>query len=60
MLKRQAGVAFAPKDLRSSFITFLLSDANSDEVLVAGAGGARMRVRERDSTTNANHSLTRA
>ena len=33
MLKRQAGVAFAPKDLRSSFITFLLSDANSDEVL---------------------------
>ena len=33
MLKRQAGVAFAPKDLRSSFITFLLSDANSDEAL---------------------------
>ena len=29
VLKRQAGVAFAPKDLRSSFITFLLSDANS-------------------------------
>ena len=60
MLKRQAGVAFALKDLRSSIITFLLSDANSDEVLIAGAGGARMRVRERDSTTNANHSLTRA
>ena len=33
VLKRQAGVAFAPKDLRSSFITFLLSDANSDEAL---------------------------
>ena len=33
MLKRQAGVAFAPNDLRSSFITFLLSDANSDEAL---------------------------
>ena len=33
VLKRQAGVPFAPKDLRSSFITFLLSDANSDEVL---------------------------
>jgi hypothetical protein len=29
VLKRQAGVPFAPKDLRSSFITFLLSDANS-------------------------------
>ena len=33
VLKRQAGVAFAPKDLRSSFITFLMSDANSDEAL---------------------------
>ena len=33
MLKRQAGVAFAPKDLRSSFITFLLSDANTNEAL---------------------------
>ena len=33
VLKRQAGVAFAPKDLRSSFITFLLSDANPDEAL---------------------------
>ena len=33
VLKRQAGVPFAPKDLRSSFITFLLSDANSDEAL---------------------------
>jgi hypothetical protein len=30
VLKRQAGVAFAPKDLR---ITFLLSDANPDEAL---------------------------
>ena len=29
VLKRQAGVPFAPKDLRSSFTTFLLSDANS-------------------------------
>ena len=33
VLKRQAGVAFAPKDLRSSFITFLMSDENSDEAL---------------------------
>ena len=33
VLKRQAGVTFAPKDLRSSFITFLLSDANPDEAL---------------------------
>jgi hypothetical protein len=33
VLKRQAGVAFAPNDLRSSFITFLLSDANPDEAL---------------------------
>ena len=33
VLKRQAGVPFAPKDLRSSFITFMLSDANSDETL---------------------------
>jgi hypothetical protein len=33
VLKRQAGVAFTPKDLRSSFITFLLSDANTNEAL---------------------------
>ena len=33
VLKRQAGVPFAPKDMRSSFITFMLSDANSDETL---------------------------
>jgi len=33
VLKRQAGVAFAPKDLRSSFVTFLLSDAHPDEGL---------------------------
>jgi hypothetical protein len=33
VLKRHAGVPFAPKDLRSSFITFLLSDANTDEAL---------------------------
>ena len=33
VLKRQAGVPLAPKDLRSSFITFLLSDANTDEAL---------------------------
>ena len=33
VLKRQAGVPLAPKDLRSSFITFLLSDANSDDAL---------------------------
>ena len=32
-LKRQAGVPLAPKDLRSSFITFLLSEANPDEAL---------------------------
>ena len=30
---RQAGVPLAPKDLRSSFITFLQSDANTDEPL---------------------------
>ena len=33
VFKRQAGVPVAPKDLRSSFITFLMSDANSDEAL---------------------------
>ena len=33
VLKRQAGVPFAPKDLRASFITFLMSDENSDEVV---------------------------
>ena len=33
VLKRQSGVAVAPKDLRSSFITFLLSEANPDEAL---------------------------
>ena len=26
-------MAFAPKDLRSSFVTFLLSNANPDEAL---------------------------
>ena len=31
VLKRQSGVPLAPKDLRSSFITFLLSDSNPDE-----------------------------
>ena len=40
VLKRQAGVRFAPKDLRSSFITFLLSDANSDEALKKGVAHA--------------------
>ena len=35
MLKRQAGVAFAPKDLRSSFITFLLSTAEKGEATLA-------------------------
>ena len=33
VLKRQAGVPLAPKDLRSSFVTFLMSDANTDEAL---------------------------
>ena len=33
VLKRQTGVPLAPKDLRSSFVTFLLSDANPDEAL---------------------------
>ena len=35
VLKRQAGVAFAPKDLRSSFITFLLSTAEKGEATLA-------------------------
>ena len=39
VLKRQAGVAFAPKDLRSSFITFLLSEANPDEALKKAVAG---------------------
>ena len=33
VLKRHSGVAMAPKDLRASFITFLMSDANTDEQL---------------------------
>lgn len=33
VFKRQAGVPLAPKDLRSSFVTFLMSDANSDAPL---------------------------
>ena len=41
MLKRQAGVAFAPKDLRSSFVTFLLSDANPDGGPQEGRGAGR-------------------
>jgi len=33
VMKRHSGVPLAPKDLRSSFITFLLSDENTDEAL---------------------------
>ena len=33
VLKRHSGVAMAPKDLRASFITFPMSDANTDEQL---------------------------
>ena len=33
VLVRHAGVPVAPKDLRSSFITFMLSDANTDDAL---------------------------
>jgi len=33
VMKRHTGVPLAPKQLRSSFITFLMSDANTDEAL---------------------------
>ena len=33
VFKRHAGVPLAPKDLRSSFVTFLLSAENTDEQL---------------------------
>ena len=39
--RHSGGVAFAPKDLRSSFITFLKSDANTDEVLKSAAFSMR-------------------
>ena len=39
--KRHSGVALSPKDLRSSFVTFLKSDQNSDEVLKSAAFAMR-------------------
>ena len=39
---RQAGVPLAPKDLRSSFITFLQSDANADEALKRAVAHTRV------------------
>ena len=39
--KRHSAVALAPKELRSSFITWLRSDENSDEVLKAAAFAMR-------------------
>ena len=33
VMKRHTGVPLAPTDLRSSFITFLMSDENTDEAL---------------------------
>ena len=33
MLSRHAGLPVAPKDLRSSFITFMMSEANTNEEL---------------------------
>jgi hypothetical protein len=39
---RQAGVPLAPKDLRSSFITFLQSDANADEALKKAVAHTRV------------------
>ena len=39
--KRHAGVALAPKDLRSSYITWLRSEANTDAVLKSAAFAMR-------------------
>ena len=39
--QRHAGVALCPKDLRSSYVTFLRSDANSDAVLKSAAFAMR-------------------
>jgi hypothetical protein len=47
VLKRHAGVPLAPKDLRSSFITFLLSDANTDEALKKARWRTRCATRRR-------------
>ena len=44
--RRHAGVPLAPKDLRSSFLTFLLSDANTDAPLKRAVAHA-MRHSER-------------
>ena len=37
MFKRHAGVALAPKELRSSYVTFLRSEENDDASLKAAA-----------------------
>ena len=44
--RRHAGVPLAPKDLRSSFLTFLLSDDNTDAALKRAVAQA-MRHSER-------------
>ena len=41
VFKRHSGVALSPKDLRSSFVTFLKSDQNSDDVLKSAAFSMR-------------------
>ena len=46
MFKRHAGVALAPKELRSSYVTFLRSEANSDEALKRAAWQMRHSERQ--------------
>ena len=41
LFKKHAGVALAPKELRSSFITFLRSGHNSDAALQSAAFAMR-------------------
>ena len=41
VFKRHAGVPLAPKELRSSLVTWLRSDANSDAVLKSAAFAMR-------------------
>ena len=46
IFKRHAGVPLSPKDLRSSFVTFLTSSANDDEVLKSAAFAMRHSTRQ--------------
>jgi hypothetical protein len=49
LFRRYSGVALSPKDLRSSFVTFLKSGEHSDEALRAAAHAMRHSSKTQDS-----------